>query len=241
MIAKNNLKHVIDMKNINLSELSRQTGMAYSTVYNIVNKDYLDDIKFGSLVKITDALNIKISEIYKKKQEEIMEELRVGSNYEFLFGREGALFNINESGLDLTLRFHKPTKEEIEAIKNNDLKYYLTYIDGVIWLVWEFKDAKLIDTPYCATILKNKPVLQDVRDEEGYGLTITLGDCTNGKLEAIRYISLSTKVSKKLKEMVEKQPDFKKPDYYRLCQMQMMKYTTKDIKSRAIIYGKSTK
>lgn len=66
MIAKNNLKHVIDMKNINLSELSRQTGMAYSTIYNIVNKDYLDDIRFGSLVKITDALNIKISEIYNK-------------------------------------------------------------------------------------------------------------------------------------------------------------------------------
>lgn len=67
MIAKNNLKNIIKTKNINLSELSRQTGMAYSTVYNIVNKDYLDDIKFGSLVKITDTLNIKINEIYKRK------------------------------------------------------------------------------------------------------------------------------------------------------------------------------
>lgn len=170
-----------------------------------------------------------------------MEEIRVGGNYEFLFGREGALFNIKENGLDLTLRMHKPTKDEINAVKNNELKYYLTNIDGVIWFVWEFKGIELIDTPYCATILKNKPVLQDIKDEEGYGLTITLGDCTSGKLEVIRYISLSTKVSKKLKEMVERQPEFNKSDYYRLCQMQMMKYTTKDIKSRAIIYGKSTK
>lgn len=67
MIAKNNLKKIIEIKNINLSELSRQTGMAYSTIYNIVNKDYLDDIRFGSLVKITDVLNIKINEIYSKK------------------------------------------------------------------------------------------------------------------------------------------------------------------------------
>lgn len=170
-----------------------------------------------------------------------MEEIRVGGNYEFLFGREGALFNIKESGLDLTIRMHKPTKDEINAVKNNELKYYLANIDGVIWLVWEFKGIELIDTPYCATILENKPVLQDIKGEEGYGLTITLGDCTNGKLEVIRYISLSTKVSKKLKEMVDEQPEFKKSDYYRLCQMQMMKYTTKDIRSRAKIYGKSTK
>lgn len=67
MIAKNNLKKIMEIKNINLSELSRQTGMAYSTIYNIVNKDYLDDIRFGSLVKITDVLNIKINEIYSKK------------------------------------------------------------------------------------------------------------------------------------------------------------------------------
>lgn len=70
MIAKNNLKKIMEIKNINLSELSRQTGMAYSSIYRIFNNEYLDDIKLSSLIKVGKLIGVSIEDMYTLIYEE---------------------------------------------------------------------------------------------------------------------------------------------------------------------------
>ncbi|MFQ7349513.1 MAG: helix-turn-helix domain-containing protein [Anaerococcus vaginalis] len=69
MIAKNNLKNIIKTKNINLSELSRQTGMAYSSIYRIFNNKYLDDIRLSSLIKVGKSIGVSVNDMYTLYEE----------------------------------------------------------------------------------------------------------------------------------------------------------------------------
>lgn len=69
MIAKNNLKNILKTKNINLSELSRQTGMAYSSIYRIFNNEYLDDIRLSSLIKVGKSIGVSINDMYTLYEE----------------------------------------------------------------------------------------------------------------------------------------------------------------------------
>ncbi|MDU5252715.1 helix-turn-helix transcriptional regulator [Anaerococcus vaginalis] len=69
MIAKNNLKNILKTKNINLSELSRQTGMAYSSIYRIFTNEYLDDIRLSSLIKVGKSIGVSVNDMYTLYEE----------------------------------------------------------------------------------------------------------------------------------------------------------------------------
>lgn len=102
-----------------------------------------------------------------------MKAIKVGEFFDYLVGPEGTVLDVDEGGLTLTIRFSKPRAKEIRAIKKGDLNYYLTYINGVIWFVWDFDGINPIDSPYCASIAKKFPDLQEIKnDTDGYKLTI---------------------------------------------------------------------
>lgn len=170
-----------------------------------------------------------------------MNEFKVGSRYDFLSGNERALFSIDDSGLNLTIKMRDPDDKEVKGIKDNTLKYFIKEIDGVIWLVWNFIGTITLDSPYCSTLSESKPKLEEPENNEGYGLTIMLGNSRNGELKAIRYVGLSNKFSRELKKLVDNQKDFNKEEYYSTVRDQMIKYSTNDIKDRATVYGKSSK
>lgn len=65
MIAKNKLKEIVEKKGISIYEIANNTGMYYSSVYNAINREYLDDTKLGSLILISKVLDVPVREMYE--------------------------------------------------------------------------------------------------------------------------------------------------------------------------------
>lgn len=64
-LAKSKLKDIIKEKEISLLEISKETGLAYSTIHSMFNKDYLDDTRLGSLIKVGKIINIDIQDMFE--------------------------------------------------------------------------------------------------------------------------------------------------------------------------------
>lgn len=71
MIGKT-LQNLLDLKNINVNELSRRTGISNQTLYSIIKRDNMK-VDFEVLLKICSALDVDVEFFYrdyslKKKQ-----------------------------------------------------------------------------------------------------------------------------------------------------------------------------
>lgn len=62
---KHNLKSILENRNISILELSRMTGIDYKTLYLLVNKKDLSEVRMKSLNKIANVLDITIDDILK--------------------------------------------------------------------------------------------------------------------------------------------------------------------------------
>lgn len=66
MELKNNIKNVIEEKNVSIREISKMLGMSYSNTYLLVNKEYIDKTHFITILKIAEYLDVTVSELYVK-------------------------------------------------------------------------------------------------------------------------------------------------------------------------------
>ncbi len=67
LYLKNNLKELLEMKNTNILQLSKNTGICYSTVYNLVNHENLVTAQIGHLIKMAIVLNVNPDDLYEIK------------------------------------------------------------------------------------------------------------------------------------------------------------------------------
>lgn len=61
---KINIEHILKIQNKSMYWLSKETGIAYPTIHNIV-KGKTEKIEFGTMEKIAKALNTGLDEIFK--------------------------------------------------------------------------------------------------------------------------------------------------------------------------------
>lgn len=118
--------------------------------------------------------------------------------------QEGVKFDFTQSGPVLFLFFNRPTKNEIQSIKSGNGEVGMYVKDEVILMLFKFEGMQWMDAPY--NIHLSAPFEFDVIEEgKGFGLTILLVDASTGILEVIKYIGLSTELSRKLQNAIQNQ------------------------------------
>lgn len=68
---KNNIRELLDIKNMSINELSKQIEKDYATTHRLVSRDDLGTTALDTLVKVADALGLNVEMLYGNKNNEI--------------------------------------------------------------------------------------------------------------------------------------------------------------------------
>lgn len=64
MILKNNIKNLLDKKQVSIRQLSKVINMDYSNAYDLVHRESLDNTKVKTLVMIAKFLEIDLEDLW---------------------------------------------------------------------------------------------------------------------------------------------------------------------------------
>lgn len=159
-----------------------------------------------------------------------MFEYHVGKVVENLKGsNEGTRFDMSDSGATLCIYFNRPTKQEIEDVKNGSLQFKMFTKNNIIFILSKFGNMSWMDSPYHVALSKNLSKLDYINDGLGYSCSIILVDTATGEIKAMRYISFNTSFSRKLNQNIQSQNvnEFNKSSYNRDLNSIFNTYSTK--------------
>jgi hypothetical protein len=168
-----------------------------------------------------------------------MRSLEIGKPYTEGVSRipEGIVFNFNQDGGYLRIAFDSPFESEIDEIKHGNIKLGLLEEDGIIFFFAKFGSLSWMETPY--NVEFSQPYsLEELTDENaGYALQIVLIDGMTGIVQAFKLIWFPNEMSKRFKELVEKQ--LKNPvfGYDSALNRIYSRYATDDLVTEAEIYS----
>ena len=132
------LKQELVERNISIYEMSKNTGIPYSTMNDIVNeKIRIEGVKLGNAVKIAEYLNITIEELYLYNHNETIDFIdQLGTTHTgTLYAKDGYFYlNYNLNG-----------KEEIVKIclVNDDTTPFIT--DFAEWTLKKTVNSDLLE------------------------------------------------------------------------------------------------
>ena len=150
----------------------------------------------------------------------------------FIRHREGAYFDVDDSGAILMIFFNKPTQNEVEQFNaGHNFEIRFTNIKNIMMITAKIGNLNWMDAPYSPHLSKNLTKFQFSNEGQGLSLTLMLIDAYSGKIEHIRLIGLSEKFSKKMiGNILElKMSEFNQNEYMINLNSVFACYTTKDI------------
>ena len=160
-----------------------------------------------------------------------MQQLEVGKPYQEGLKRipEGRVFDVNEGGGFLRIVCDSPLDSEIKEITQGKKNLGLLEKDGIIFFLVKFGSLDWMDAPY--NVARSKPFdLQELTDEnKGYAVQIVLIDGMTGLVMALKLIGLPHDMSKRLKELIEKQQETPINDYDAVLNRIYSSYDTDDL------------
>lgn len=68
-MLKNNIKKILDDKQVSIRHLSKVIDMDYSNTYNLVHRKDLDNTRVITLVKIAKVLDTNVDDLWIKSKE----------------------------------------------------------------------------------------------------------------------------------------------------------------------------
>lgn len=167
-----------------------------------------------------------------------MKEFKVGKPYQEGLKRipEGMTFIYNQGGGFLRIVFKRPLDSEIKEITQGKIKLGLLEEDGILFFFIKFGELPWMDAPYNVGLSKFYD-LEDLTDEKrGYTFQIVLIDEITGIVKALRLIELPHEMSKRFKELVEKQKKSRIRDYETVLNRIYSKYETEALVEDAETY-----
>lgn len=151
---------------------------------------------------------------------------------------EGPYFEWSENGALMYLFLDSPTEKEIAGVKKGELQIGITPIPPVLFILAKISGCGTgwMDMPF--TIMKYKSqafMLPEIKDNQGILLQITLIDCRTNIVKAIRGISLSTDLSRAMRDEFIMQTKRPYDDKIYLCKVLEIQryYSSKDLAKRA--------
>lgn len=150
--------------------------------------------------------------------------------------QEGIRFDFTNAGADLYIMYNSPTTKEIESIRRGNIEFGIYPSEEVLFMLFKFGNLQWMDAPY-SVHLSNQLELQEPKDGLGYSLNVVLINASNGIVEVIRLIGLSTKFSIQLKKLIERQRErhFDRDQYALKLQEIYRNYKTSDLVQRTIL------
>ena len=64
-VKHNNIKNILEEKNISIRQLSKDLDFSYSFAHNLVNRDSLEATQLGTIIKIAVYLDVSIEKLYR--------------------------------------------------------------------------------------------------------------------------------------------------------------------------------
>lgn len=174
------------------------------------------------------------------KQEEsvMMECYTVGDIYQKAVNhQEGLVFDIDDSGINLSVYMRKPTTHEIEQFASGKpFEMKLVQLKNIIFSIVKFGDMDWMDAPYTVHLSRNLTKLEVPANGYGLAMTVHLYDTQTGKLLCNRLLSLSTEISRGLIKMVmeQKEKPFNRQDYIDNVRSIYTAYPTKKLLGMAL-------
>lgn len=112
---------------------------------------------------------------------------------------DGVIFDIQESGAVLQVRFRKPTAKEKREFKNGKAQFKVVVINGLIFVLSRFGVGNWMDSPF-SKYKCMMDVTQYQRPEPGQGIAVhaLLIDASTGVLVAQKLIGMDYDSSIKL-------------------------------------------
>jgi hypothetical protein len=167
-----------------------------------------------------------------------MQKLEVGKPYQEGLNRihESIVFDFNQGGGFLRIVFDSPLESEIRDINEGKIKLGLLEEAGIIFFFIKFGKLPWMDAPY--NVALSKPYdLEELTDENtGYAVQIVVIDGMTGIVQALKLISLPYTMSKRFKELVEKQRKTQIKDFDMVLNKIYSKYDTDALVEEAETY-----
>ena len=162
----------------------------------------------------------------------MLKKYEVGQIYPEVKGHnEGCYFDISDEGANLIVYFDRPTQKEKDCFKaERRFEMRLLEMSDIMMFLVKFDSLNWMDAPYNPHLSKN---LSGIQCEKGHGLAVTimLFDTADGKLEAMRLVSLSEKIThgiqKAYEELIAK--PFDRSNYYKCINLVFNRYSTCDL------------
>lgn len=78
----------------------------------------------------------------------------IGQYHDLVMSGDGAIFELNESRAMINIAFTDMTAEEIDAIHNGTLDFFLSVVESIVFLVAVFENRIVFDMPFNAGLYK---------------------------------------------------------------------------------------
>lgn len=66
-MLKNNIKDLLNAKEISINKLSESIGLTYKATHTLVNRNDLKSTPIGTLLDVARVLNVEITELYSEE------------------------------------------------------------------------------------------------------------------------------------------------------------------------------
>lgn len=168
-----------------------------------------------------------------------MKKLKVGQPYKNGLKRipEGMIFNFDQSGGLLRIVFDCPLDTEIKEITQGKIKLGLLEEEGIIFFFIKFGELPWMDAPYYVHFSKPYDLEELIDPKTGYAVQIVLVDGMTGIVQALKLIELPHEMSKRFKELVEKQKETRINDYDKVLNRIYSKYETEALVEEVDVYS----
>lgn len=156
----------------------------------------------------------------------------VGEKYDKVMGADGAIFELYEDNGFISISMTNLTEEEISVLSAGKLDIYLSVIEGIVFVVADFKDKFIFDMPFNYGLYKEFRLKNPA--PYGYTVPIVAVEGKDNVIKAMRVIGFDADFSRKLYTFAEKQWRNKMENYDEKLKSVYERYSAQDIIKYAI-------
>ena len=116
---------------------------------------------------------------------------------------ESPQYNFRSGQHQLVLFYHRPTREEVDAVRNGPAHFGACMEGQSIFFLYKFGDGKWSDAAFHIALVDKEE--RSIPGERGAVITVILVNASDGIIQAIRVLSLPRNVALCLARAIEKQ------------------------------------
>lgn len=156
----------------------------------------------------------------------------VGEKYDKVMDADGAIFELYEDNGFISISMTNLTEEEISVLSAGKLDIYLSVIEGIVFVVADFKDKFIFDMPFNYGIYKEFKL----KNPEPFGFVVPViaVEGSDNIIKAMRVVGLDPDFSRRLYMFAEKQWRNKMENYDEKLKSVYERYSAQDIIGHAI-------